>query len=159
MIRLGIYAGSFNPFHNGHYNIFQKACNLFDEVIIAVGINPDKEQDVIEAKQDVIGTKARLLNDIRERTVCKVEHFCHMLHEFIIEKEKEDFDVTLVRGLRNGYDLDYEMNQYQFLQKFKPDIKVVYIPCDKQFEHISSSALRGIQKFQSIEEFLPARTK
>ena len=41
-MRLGIYAGSFNPFHKGHYNILCKAEKIFDRVIIARGINPDK---------------------------------------------------------------------------------------------------------------------
>ena len=150
MKRLGIYAGSFNPFHNGHYNIYSKARNLFDEVLIAVGINPDKDT----ASQQQIS-----VNDICDRIPhVLVENFTCMLHELIIEKEQA-CDVTLVRGLRNGYDLDYEMNQYRFLQEFKFDIKVVYIPCDKEFEHISSTALRGMQNFCSIENFLPKRIK
>ena len=56
-------------------------------------------------------------------------------------------DVTVIRGLRNGHDLDYEANQLSFLKEIKPDIKVVYIPCDKKYEHISSSAIRSLEKF------------
>jgi len=52
----------------------------------------------------------------------------------------------LIRGLRNGYDLDYELNQYEFLKQMKSDLKVVFIPCDKEFGHISSSAIRALYK-------------
>lgn len=65
----------------------------------------------------------------------------------LLDQESQFCDVTLVRGLRNGYDLDYEMSQQCFMQAMRPQTHSVYIPCDKSLEHISSSALRGLQLF------------
>ena len=65
----------------------------------------------------------------------------------LLDKESELSEVTLVRGLRNGYDLDYEMNQLCFMQEMRPDTHAVYIPCDKNLEHISSTALKGMSSF------------
>ena len=53
-----------------------------------------------------------------------------------------------MRGLRNGDDLDYEDNQLKFIQDFKSDINVVFIRCDAQFEHISSSSIRQLESFR-----------
>jgi hypothetical protein len=56
--------------------------------------------------------------------------------------------VTIVRGLRNGADLDYEVNQLRVMKDQKPDIKMIFIPCDIRFEHISSSMIRAMEKIQ-----------
>ena len=56
-------------------------------------------------------------------------------------------DVSLIRGLRNGNDLNYELVQSQFIQDLRPNTQIVYFTCDKQFEHISSSAIRNLAKF------------
>jgi pantetheine-phosphate adenylyltransferase len=79
------------------------------------------------------------------------------LHDFITDYEKRDFDVIVVRGLRNGDDLNYEMNQLAFIQDFKKDVKTVFIACDKELAHISSSSIRLIKQFggkESVKKYL-----
>ncbi len=73
----------------------------------------------------------------------EVDAFDGFISDHITKLEKSS-DVTLIRGLRNGDDLDYEVNQLRFIKGMKEDIKVVYIPCDAEFEHVSSSAIRNI---------------
>lgn len=130
---IGLYAGSFNPLHNGHLNILQKAEKIFEKVIVAKGINPEKDTDA------ELSTLSSILK------YRQVENFKGLLTDYITEKEKHA-DITLVRGLRNGDDLSYEVNQLRFMEDMKPDLKVVFIRCDKQFEHISSSAIRNLEK-------------
>ncbi len=135
--RIGIYAGSFNPFHIGHLAILKKAELMFDKVIVAVGLNPEK---------------AHSSNDdtVRATRHCLPFHevvFFDTLMVDLLDKESALADITLVRGLRNGYDLDYEMSQQCFMQEMRPETHSVYIPCDKSLEHISSSALRGLRIF------------
>ena len=133
--RVGVYAGSFNPLHNGHLNILQKAEQIFDKVVLAQGVNPEKE----EALTDI--TRQRKLK------YHQTEKFTGLLTNYLSQKEKE-CDITLIRGLRNGDDLDYEVNQLRFMEDMKPGLKVVFIRCDKQFEHISSSAIRNLEKIE-----------
>lgn len=133
--QIGIYAGSFNPFHNGHLNILEKAERIFDKVIVAQGINPEKE------------TAASSLKKLAVLKYRQIEQFGGLLTDYISSKE-EHAQMVLVRGLRNGDDLSYEVNQQRFMEDMKPGIKVVFIRCDMQFEHISSSAIRNLEKIE-----------
>lgn len=135
---IGIYAGSFNPFHVGHYNILQKAEKIFDKVIIARGKNNSKNIPFIELPQEILSSR-------------RVEYYDGLLTDFL---DSLGYDVTLIRGLRNSTDLHYELNQYRFLQDLKPDIKVISIFCDKEFEHISSTAIRELAIFNKEKKYL-----
>ena len=139
--RVGIYAGSFKPFHIGHEAILNKAELMFDKVIVAVGVNPEKNPGRRDAIADEDALATRRLLPFHE-----VVFFDNLMVD-LLDKESEFCDITLVRGLRNGYDLDYEMSQQCFMQEMRPETHSVYIPCDKALEHISSSALRGLKHF------------
>lgn len=135
-MRLAIYPGSFNPFHRGHYNILVKAATIFDRVIIAKGVNPEKESNKTEIPL-IISNNFSVIQYDGLLTNC-------------IEKVKYDLNetnITVIRGLRNSVDLQHEMNQYRFLQDLMPDIQLISIFCDKEYEHISSSAIRMLQKY------------
>jgi pantetheine-phosphate adenylyltransferase len=142
MKRIGLYAGSFNPFHLGHFNILHKAEKIFDEVILGVGQNPEKEKNEFLVPDELTARKTRII------------FYEGLLTEVVDKLEKEGFDVTVVRGLRNSTDMQYELNQYRYLQDLKPDIKVVSIFCDKEYEHISSSAIRMLKKYGKGDEYL-----
>lgn len=132
-IRVGLYTGSFNPFHLGHLDVLKKASLVFDKVIVAYGNNPEKG--------------VRTINTPDALNYFQVDTYDGLVTDYITSVENDKIDVTLVRGLRNGADLDYEANQLAFINDIKPGVKVVYIPCDKQYEHISSSAIRNLEKF------------
>lgn len=141
--KIGIYAGNFNPYHIGHNDVLKKAEKIFDKVIVAFGNNPDKEKRKINVP------------------IClefhQVDEYNGLITDYITHIENSGVDVTLIRGIRNGIDLDYESNQLSFIKDIKPDTKVLYIPCDKKYEHISSSAIRNLMKFDNslINKYLP----
>jgi pantetheine-phosphate adenylyltransferase len=142
--KIGVYPGSFNPFHNGHLNILEKAEKVFDKVIIANGTNPEKQDNIKQdsAKNDHLKNKDTTSPVLKYR---QFEDFKGLLTDYISSKET-DAEITLIRGLRNGDDLSYEMNQLSFMRDMKPDLKTIFIHCDKEFEHISSSAIRNLEK-------------
>lgn len=134
---IGLFAGSFNPFHKGHYNVLKKAERIFDKVIIAFGKNPDKPE--------------------RHWPVPKVLEF-HQKEEYsgLLTDLVSSFgyEVTVVRGLRNSTDFQYEQNQYRYIQELMPDIKIINIFCDKEFEHISSSGIRTLEKYDKHRQYI-----
>ncbi|MGE0569289.1 MAG: adenylyltransferase/cytidyltransferase family protein [Bacteroidia bacterium] len=135
--KIAVFAGSFNPFHKGHYNILLKAEKIFDKVIIAFGQNPDKSDFKWE-----IPTK------IKNRQIL---NYNGLLTDFL---DSLPYEITVVRGLRNSTDFQYEQNQYRYLQELKPSIQIVNIFCDKEFEHISSSGIRTLKKFNKHQSYL-----
>ena len=140
---IGIYAGSFSPFHLGHLNIVHKASAIFDKVIIARGINPEKDSNVIALNSEALKE-------------FEMAEFSGLLTNFI-DKHARYANITLVKGLRNGDDLDYEVNQLRFMETMYPELKVVFIQCDKEYEHISSTALRNLERIEPglSKPFLP----
>jgi pantetheine-phosphate adenylyltransferase len=134
---IGVFAGSFNPFHKGHYNVLQKAEKLFDKVIIAFGKNPDKN-DRSWAIPKTIANRQQA-------------EYKGLVTDYI---DSLGYDVTVIRGLRNSTDFQYEQNQYRYIQELKPDIKIVNIFCDKEFEHISSSGIRTLEKYNKHQSYL-----
>ena len=151
MKTLAIYPGSFNPFHVGHLNIVEKAERVFGKgnVVIAIGVNPAE----IDSGEDFNEKVLNLSNKIG-RPVLFYKTF---LHELIEEKESEGYNVVLVRGLRNGNDLEYEDNQLKFINDFKKEMtNVVFFRCDEKYSHVSSSAIRSLESFRkgSSKEYL-----
>ncbi len=140
MKTIAIYPGSFNKMHIGHINIIEKAERIFGRgnVLIAVGINPDKPK---------ISKSDEYFHLLEQRINRKIITYNKFLHELINDYEDDGYKVVVIRGLRNGVDLDYEVNQYRFIDDFKKDVNVIYLTCDRDYEHISSSAIRKIEEF------------
>lgn len=134
-IHIGLYAGSFAPITIGHKNIYEKAEKIFDKVILLVGQNSDKVKNDMNTVPSYFEFK-------------QVEYLDPMglTTDFIQNNIDNNVDISLIRGLRNGTDLQYEQNQLSYMKDFYADLKVVYITCDKEFEHISSSVIRSINK-------------
>ncbi|CAG7581442.1 MAG: Phosphopantetheine adenylyltransferase [uncultured marine phage] len=135
--KIGFYPGSFNPMHIGHMKVIEQAEKIFDKVVIGIGENPDKDsKTVIEDVEKTIGGR-------------QLEVYTGLTTD-VISKLSESGKVTLIRGLRNGDDLAYENNQLEIMKDVKEvidgnrEVDVVYIPCDKKHDHISSTLIRKL---------------
>lgn len=135
--KIAVFAGSFNPFHKGHYNVLQKAEKIFDKVIIAFGRNPEKEDRSFPVPRTIMNRQ--------------IEEYHGLLTDFVASLHH---DVVVVRGLRNSTDFQYEQNQYRYIQELMPGIRIINIFCDKEYEHISSSGIRTLEKFNRHHGYL-----
>jgi pantetheine-phosphate adenylyltransferase len=137
--KIAIYPGSFNPFHKGHLNILEKAEKIFDKVIIARGINPEKDSNGRYTMPETLKYRQQ-------------EEYTSLLTDFVASL---GYPVTIIRGLRNSTDLQYELNQYRYLQDLTNNqINIISIFCDREFEHISSTAIRQLKKFDKEGDYL-----
>lgn len=131
--KIAVYPGSFNPFHRGHLSILKKAEQIFDKVIIACGNNPDKS---IQSQHNKILIEKLLPNN-------QVELFDGLLSTYL---QILPYDVTVVKGLRNSNDFEYEKTQLRYINELDSTYKSVFIISDVEYETISSSVLRSIKK-------------
>ena len=138
--KIGIYAGSFSPLHIGHLDVIRQAQKIFETVVVLRAINPDKSTPPFPLPKS-------FLRDMKIDT----EEYDGLISDYIKNLESHGPDVTLIRGLRSGADLGYEQNLVAFLRNMHPEIKVVFFLCDPKYQHVSSSALRGIRQFSETE--------
>ena len=100
---VGFYAGSFDPFTNGHLQIVKKAAKCFDKVIVGIGYNTDKTERIDKSKM-----KDAIQKTIEEQKLNNVEVILY--DGLTVDKAKELNSDILIRGLRNGTDYEYEEN-------------------------------------------------
>ena len=132
--RIAIYPGSFNPFHRGHLSILRQAERVFDKVIIGVGANRQKPGAAATLEQRRTELQARL----RFHEVVEIPG---LLTDFITNYP---LPISVVRGVRDGTDLEAELRYSRFLEELRPETSVVWISCEAELQHLSSSAIREL---------------
>lgn len=153
--KLGIFPGTFDEMHTGHFDVLEQSEKVFGKgnVMLALGCNPDKVNGDIEAYKNRQEQRAKVLSKTIGRPVLPYFVF---LDEFIVQKEEEGYDVFIIRGLRNGQDLAYEDNQIRFIEDFlnyleiEYKLKTIFFRCNPMYDHVSSSAIRAIDKFSDM---------
>jgi pantetheine-phosphate adenylyltransferase len=137
--RIAVYPGSFNPFHRGHLSILRQAERSFDKVVVSVGINRRKSGSVDSASERFADLQSRLC--FHEVTL-----FDGLLSHYL---DGLGYEVTVVRGVRDGTDLEAELRYVRFLNELRPDTNVVWIGCEAELQHLSSSAVRELESFRA----------
>ena len=145
MERIALFPGSFNPFTIGHANIVSRALNLFDKVIIGIGVNSEKPQEHISKNLKEIET--RYANEPRVKVITYTT-----LTADVVEKENA---TCIIRGIRNNVDLNYESEIAQAnYTLFK--VETVFLLASPTLKEISSSLVRELERYgKNIEELLP----
>lgn len=150
MRTVAIYPGSFNPWHDGHDSILTKALQCFDHVLVALGYNPEK--DVYNIEDRVKQVEGSILENWDNDKVSVVS-FTGLLVDFVDKAtdylEDDEEVVVIVRGLRNGHDLQYEMNQQYWNEDLGLTIPIAYFICDRDLAHVSSSMIRALDNFKN----------
>lgn len=146
-----VFAGTFDPPTTGHESVIKNCLKIFDEVVVAVMINPDKTP-LLNTEERVELLK-KLFAD--EKGV-KVISFSGAAVD-LLKSEKTSF---YVRGIRNTVDLEYENANFYANKKLMGDIVTVYIPAEQENIQISSSLVKNCVKFKKdFGEYIPEKTE
>ncbi len=151
MGRKCVFAGTFDPPTIGHRQAIKDCLAMFDEVVVAVMVNPEKKPFFSnEQRREML--ELMFPNEKNLRIV-----FFEGTVASLLEKEQTN---VYVRGIRNTVDFEYENANYFASLKLNKDMVAVYLPCRQEYLHVSSSMVRNSLKFQTpIDEYVTAEVK
>jgi pantetheine-phosphate adenylyltransferase len=142
-----VYAGTFDPFTNGHLDIVQRAIKIFDEVVILVAVSP--------TKQPFMSTEARvgvLKKIFAQEPRVKVESWSGL----IVEYARQNKIGSIVRGLRPTGDFEIEFQMASMNRKINPECDTVFLMTSEKLYYISSSLVKEVYNHQGdITTFVP----
>ncbi|WP_426243989.1 pantetheine-phosphate adenylyltransferase [Nocardioides sp. LHG3406-4] len=136
-VRRVVCPGSFDPVTNGHLDIVERAASLFDEVVVAVGINASKNRLFTpEERIDMLTTACERFPNVR------VDAFSGLLTDFC----QQHGIVAIVKGLRAVSDFDYELQMAQMNSSLAP-IETVFVPTSPEYSFLASSLVKEVASF------------
>ena len=149
--RAAIYTGSFDPLTFGHLDVIRQGAELFDRIVIAIGVHPGKAPLLtFEERAGLICGACAGLNSACDFAVIGFSGLA-------VEAAREQGAAAILRGLRDGADFDYEMQMAGMNATLAPDITTVFIPASVGLRHISATLVRQIAALGGdISAFAPA---
>ena len=133
--RVAVYAGSFDPIHNGHMDIVHRCRPIFDEVVVAV-LNNEAKQPTFAVEERV----AMLEELLADRPDCRVESFSGLLVHFMDRIGAR----TIVRGLRAVSDFEYEFQMALMNRSLDPRMETVFLTPKEEYTYLSSRLVKEV---------------
>jgi pantetheine-phosphate adenylyltransferase len=134
-----IFPGSFDPITMGHLDIIERSVGLFDEIIVAVLDNPDKNP--MFSPQERCDMIENVITDLESKgCTLRVESFQGLLVDYAKKREA----VCIVRGIRAVSDYEYELRMALMNRKLEPEIETVFLMAAEEFSYVSSRLLKQV---------------
>jgi len=146
-VRVALFPGSFDPFHNGHLEVVERASRLFDEIVVAALRNPQKGEPLFS---------------IDERTEMLADSLAHLVNvrivgvaTLVVSVAADVGATTIVRGLRAVSDFENELQMAQMNRQLS-GMETIFIPTSAPYSFIASRLLREVARFGGdISSFVP----
>ena len=135
--RRAVCPGSFDPVTNGHLDIVERAASLFDEVVVAVGVNQSKRR-LLSADERM----AMLTRAVGHLPNVRVEGFSGLLTTFCTERDIH----AIVKGLRAVSDFDYELQMAQMNSSLS-SVETVFVPTSPEWSFLASSLVKEVASY------------
>jgi pantetheine-phosphate adenylyltransferase len=152
MPRTALYAGSFDPVTNGHLDVVKGACRLADKLVLAIGVHPGKAP--LFSADERLAMLREVCGPIAAAEKCALD--CITFNDLVVETAKRVSATLLIRGLRDGTDLDYEMQMAGMNGSMAPAIQTVFLPASPMVRPITATLVRQIASMGGdISAFVP----
>ena len=136
MKKIGLFPGSFDPFTKGHEAVVKKALKIFDEIIIAIGVNSSKNYQ-FELQKRILHIESLFLNGEAVQVVT--------YNKLTVDLCKDMYVTAIVRGLRNTVDFEFEKS-IAHMNESLSGIETVFLLTDQEFAAINATIVREIFK-------------
>jgi pantetheine-phosphate adenylyltransferase len=151
--RIALYAGSFDPLTNGHLDVLKASLAVADIVYAAIGIHPGKKPLFSFEERVALIEQATREEFGSDGARIKVVAFDGL----VINAAKKHGASTMIRGLRDGTDLDYEMQMAGMNETMAPELQTVFLPASPSVRTITATLVRQIASMGGdIHAFVPA---
>ena len=150
---VAFYPGSFDPMTNGHLDVLLQSLNLCERVIVGIGIHPGK------APLFTFEERSELIRSSVMAVLPKVEGRIEVISfaNLAVDATRQAGASVLIRGLRDGTDLDYEMQMAGMNSQMAPDIQTVFVPAGATSRPITATLVRQIALMGGdVSAFVPA---
>jgi pantetheine-phosphate adenylyltransferase len=147
-MRRAIYPGSFDPVTNGHLDVIERARKLFDEVIVAVAYN-DEKQPLFSLRErlDLLEETAGCIDNVR------IAQFDGLLVEFAATQQAQ----AVIRGLRAVSDFEFEFQMALMNRKLEDSVETIFLMPKEEYTYLSSRIIKEIARLGGdISSFVPA---
>jgi pantetheine-phosphate adenylyltransferase len=138
-MRRAIYPGSFDPVTNGHLDIIERGCKLFDEIIISILVNPEKQPlFTVEERHEMLTEVLQNIN----KSGCKlsVDSFRGLLVNYAMAQQAD----VIVRGIRAISDYEYELQMALMNRRLEPGIETVFMMPAETYSYVSSRLVKEV---------------
>ncbi|SDM89541.1 pantetheine-phosphate adenylyltransferase [Afipia sp. GAS231] len=153
MPRIALYPGSFDPVTNGHLDVVKHAVGLCDRLIVAIGVHPGKKPLYsIEERLDMVRA---VFGPIAAKAGCTFEATTY--DNLTVTAAQKAGATIMIRGLRDGTDLDYEMQLNGMNETMAPDVQTVFLPASAAVRPITATLVRQIAAMGGdVSAFVPS---
>jgi pantetheine-phosphate adenylyltransferase len=153
MPRAALYAGSFDPVTNGHLDVVRRAVRLADRLVLAIGVHPGKTP--LFSADERLAMVRETCEPIAREADCAFS--CTTFGDLVVAAARREGASLLIRGLRDGTDLDYEMQMAGMNETMAPEVTTVFVPASSLVRPITATLVRQIAAMGGdVSAFVPA---
>ncbi len=142
---IAVYPGTFNPIHNGHIDLIERAAGIFDRIVVAIATSPQKNPGDLDVRVKLAG---EVLSHITNIEVCG-------FNTLTVDFARQKGATVILKGIRTVTDFEFEFQQLSMNRALQPGLETMFLAPSEQCSYISSTLIRQINAYGGdIKQFV-----